>query len=372
MQSKGISGPRILHLASLVTPLCETTTGGAERFLMSLAAAQAALGLDVTIAALPGSILPPGVKLIAATGERVRGIDIGRDYFAQPLSANEIRELSDGERRSYGALIEDLKTSASRFDIVHNHAYDLLLFEQLPTLDLPIVHTLHMAPILPWISKALRARRTDRSTTFVTCSRRAAAMYLERCGVLSEVIYPPIECLRIDPPQPQREGFIWIGRISPEKGLHIALELAVRQAKQALTVIGAPYDQSYFREQIEPQLHSPLVRYLGALPHAKVLEEMRRAEAMVCPILWEEPFGMAVAEALSCGTPVITFRRGAMPEIVEHGITGLIVDTPEEMLEALPAAVNLNRQCCMQSVRERFLPERCAFEYNRIYAGILS
>ena len=126
---------------------------------------------------------------------------------------------------------------------------------------------------------------------------------------------------------------VFLGRIEEIKGPHLAIEVA-RRAQIPLIIAGnVPTEhEGFFREKIEPHIDGDSVRYVGPVDDAQKNVLLGRAHALLMPILWEEPFGIVMAEAMACGTPVIGFRRGAVPEVVDHGVTGFVVDHVDEMV----------------------------------------
>jgi glycosyltransferase involved in cell wall biosynthesis len=131
-------------------------------------------------------------------------------------------------------------------------------------------------------------------------------------------------------------------------------------------------DEEYFREAIMPLLNGPDVEFIGEInEHAKTAF-LGGALALLFPIDWPEPFGLALIEAMACGTPVLAFRRGSVPEIVDEGVTGYIVDTPEEAIAALPDVLSLDRRTVRRRFEERFSAERMARDYLKVYHSLLN
>jgi glycosyltransferase involved in cell wall biosynthesis len=165
---------------------------------------------------------------------------------------------------------------------------------------------------------------------------------------------------------------VFFSRISKEKRPDLAVEVAKRTGLP-LKIAGKvdPVDRSYFLEEIEPLFEHPLVEYLGEMGEEKV-ELLRDAMALIFPIDWPEPFGLVMIEAMACGTPVITRPCGSAPEVVQHGRTGFIVDTVEEMAEAVKRVDRLSRKHCVETVQERFSVEAMTAKYLAAYEKILN
>jgi glycosyltransferase involved in cell wall biosynthesis len=160
----------------------------------------------------------------------------------------------------------------------------------------------------------------------------------------------------------------FIGRISPEKRLDRAIAIARRTGlplKIAAKVDRV--DRDYFNEEIEPLIQGPLIEYIGEIGDAEKSAFLGDAIALLFPIDWPEPFGLAMIEAMACGTPVIAFRCGAVPEVIDVGTTGFVVDTIEEAIACVSRAQRLDRRRIRQVFEQRFTAARMAQDYCRIY-----
>ncbi len=176
------------------------------------------------------------------------------------------------------------------------------------------------------------------------------------------------------PPTRRDEGFLLhLGRFAPEKGTHLAIDAAIA-AKMPIVVAGRvhekPEDQAYFDTELVPRLNLPGVMLGGEADPRRKLSLLQQARAVLCPILWEEPFGLIAIEAMLTGTPVIGFARGAFPEIIDDGITGILVSDVQEMTRAIGLAAHLDRETCAARAREMFSRERMAQDYERIFESI--
>lgn len=165
-----------------------------------------------------------------------------------------------------------------------------------------------------------------------------------------------------------------VGRLVPSKGTSLAIEVA-RRAGLPLVIVGGvsvdlPESREYYEREIAPRVDGSSVRLFADLPNSKVLELMSRARALLFPILWEEPFGMVVAEALAAGTPVVATPRGSLPELVEPGITGFLESGAEKLADAVERAGSLDRRRCRKSACERLDYRRMAAEYEALYESL--
>jgi glycosyltransferase involved in cell wall biosynthesis len=175
------------------------------------------------------------------------------------------------------------------------------------------------------------------------------------------------------PVEPHRGDYLFfLGRLSPDKGCHRAIEVA-NEAGVPLKIAGKMHDAAekyYFETEVRPRL-GERVEYLGEVSHGEKVDLLQNARATLFPIQWEEPFGLVMIESMACGTPVIATRRGAVPEVVDDGRGGIIVDDHREMVAALAAADDLDPLDCRRYVEERFSPERMVREYEAAYRAVL-
>jgi glycosyltransferase involved in cell wall biosynthesis len=179
--------------------------------------------------------------------------------------------------------------------------------------------------------------------------------------------------LSLYPFRPQRGDYLlFLGRMSPDKGAHRAVAIAM-EAGLPLKIAGKmrePKEEEYFREFVEPHLGSG-IEWLGEVTHGQKVELLQHARATLFPIEWEEPFGLVMIESMACGTPVIATRRGAVPEVIEHGRSGIIVDDYRIIPAALEEADRIDPVECRRYVEERFSPLRMVRDYVRAYEAAL-
>jgi glycosyltransferase involved in cell wall biosynthesis len=170
------------------------------------------------------------------------------------------------------------------------------------------------------------------------------------------------------------DGYLsFLGRISPEKAPDRAIEIA-RRARLPLRIAAKvdPVDREYFESKIVPLLKDPSIEFIGEIGEADKAEFLGNALALLFPIDWPEPFGMVLIEAMANGTPVIAFGRGSVPEIIEDGVSGFIVDDIESAAAAVPRALRLDRKAIRRRFDERFTAERMARDYVALYERVLA
>src|SRR5215217_1707920 len=176
--------------------------------------------------------------------------------------------------------------------------------------------------------------------------------------------------LSLYPAKPHRGDYLlFLGRFSPDKGAHRAIAVAI-ELGLPLKMAGKnrePKERQYFAEFIEPHVGHGGIEYLGEVTHGEKVELLQEARATLFPIEWEEPFGLVMVESMACGTPVIATRHGAVPEVIEHGVSGVIVDSYRAMVAALDQADALDPLECRRYVEDRFAPERMVGDYLDAY-----
>jgi glycosyltransferase involved in cell wall biosynthesis len=256
------------------------------------------------------------------------------------------------------------------FDVVHDHT-GLLGLALGSLLETPLVHTVHgpltghpgqlyeqivrMAPKTHLVSLSLNQRRPKPDLPWLANVPNAL-----------ELSYYPFAPARGD-------YLLFLGRMSPDKGAHRAVSIAL-EADMPLKIAGKcaePAEQEYFDTFVRPHLGDGR-EYVGEVSHGDKVELLRCARATLFPIEWEEPFGLVMIESMACGTPVIASRWGAVPEVIRHGETGIIVDDWSDIRGALEAAAALDPATMRREVEERFTPERMVADYVAAYEAALA
>jgi len=259
--------------------------------------------------------------------------------------------------------LRDLLAEAGSFDLVPAHCASLVPFAQM--LDRPMVYTLHHH----FRADLARLYQAHPEVTYVSISRRQ--LQLSGPFPRSAVIHHGIDPDRYRLGRPRADVVAFLGRLSQVKGPHTAVDVA-RLAGLKLRVGGRAHeeDRAYFTAEVAWRLRQDHVEYLGELAHEPKVALLSTARALLFPVDWEEPFGLVAIEALLCGCPVIAFGRGAVPEIVEEGVTGFVARDPEHMAELLhgPASVQrFDRVRCRERAAQRFSAERMIGDYLALY-----
>ena len=165
------------------------------------------------------------------------------------------------------------------------------------------------------------------------------------------------------------DDLLFFGRIHPDKGAGEAIR-AARAVGRKLVMCGLVQDEGYHQREVEPFIDGQTVEYRGVIGGDERLRALGQAKGLLHLIGFDEPFGLSVVEAMACGTPVIAYRRGSMPELIDHGVTGFLVDSFEEAVAAIDRLGEIDRQACRRAVEERFTVDRMADEYLALYRRI--
>jgi len=256
--------------------------------------------------------------------------------------------------------------SSEEFDIIHSHL-DFLAFPVARRCSSPVVTTIHGRLDLPELSPVYR-EFSEHPLVSISDAQRGPVAWANWLGTVYHGLPPDLYRF-----QPQAGRYLaFLGRIAPEKCPDQAIRLA--QAVGIPLRIAAkvdPADQEYFHAKIEPLLDDPLVEFLGEISDAEKNDFLGDALALVCPYDWPEPFGLVLIEALACGTPVLAYRRGSIPEIIEQGVTGLISDNLQDMIASAKQVRNLDRGRCRKAFEERFTVQRMVRDYLSLYETLL-
>lgn len=248
---------------------------------------------------------------------------------------------------------------SAEFDLVHNHLdwLPLAFAEHCRAPMLTTIHGFSGAGILPAYARARSAY-----VSISDSDRSAALDYVA-------TVYHGIDFDALPFAPDKGSGLVAFGRVHPDKGTHTAIEIA-RLAGRSLTICGIVQDQRYFDEQVAPHIDGEQVRYLGSVGPQRRAEVLGASAALLHPIAFDEPFGLSVVEAMACGTPVIAFRRGSMPEVVDEAVTGFIVDTVEAAVAAVARAETLDRAACRGRAQQRFSADRMVSDYIDVYRAL--
>ncbi|MEO8510360.1 MAG: glycosyltransferase [Chloroflexota bacterium] len=349
---------RVALVASLVSPLRAAEANGPHAVIVDLARGLGARGHQVTVYAAEGSVAD-GINLCQIPVDPVAAAASLR-MGAATVSGTGTTVATDALDRAFGRLFDRLRHD--RPDVVSQHAYDAAAIDLAE--DLPVLHTLHLAPIDDAVVRAARSTRAPLATVSHT-----ARFAWRNAGV------PELAVLRNGVPDrgPVDGALVPValiaGRISPEKGTDIAIRVA-RRAGLAPLVVGDAYDTEYFARQVQPLLRPR--EWIGPVPRAELSALMARCAVLLMPVRWDEAFGLVAAEAQMAGCPVVAFRRGALPEVVEHGSGGWLVAPDDEpaLALAIAAARGLDRPSIRRRAQRKLGIERMVDAYERALTDV--
>jgi glycosyltransferase involved in cell wall biosynthesis len=339
---------KIAQIAPLMESVPPRLYGGSERIVSYLTDELVGLGHEVTLFASGDSV---------SRANLVRCVPI-----ALRLDAN-VRDPIP----YYMLMLDRVRELADEFDILHFHI-DQFHFPLFRPIANRTVTTLHGRQDLHDL-KPLYVGFSDMPLATISNAQRKP---IPNANFVATVYHGlPIHLLK--PTYKPEGGYLaFLGRISPEKRPDRAIRIA-----QALGIpirIAAKIDkvdEAYFRQEIAPLFNLPGVEYIGEIDERAKSAFLGEARALLFPIDWPEPFGLSMIEAMACGTPVLAFRCGSVPEIIDPGVTGLIVDTMDEAIRTLPAVLALDRRAVRQRFEQRFSATRMAKDYVGVYRAVL-
>jgi len=344
--------------------------------------------LRIAITADPYLPVPPklygGIERVIdflVRGLAARGHEV--TLFAHPESATAGRLVPYGAPPHFGArarLAELWQVGAGLWrdragiDLVHSFGRLAALLPVLAARGLPKIQS-YQRDLVPWRGVRVAARLAGDSIRFTACSssvyrdrpgRGAGAWHTVFNGVpIAKYDFVP----RVAPDAP----LVFLGRLEPMKGAHHAIAIA-RQSRRQLIIAGNRVEEGagarYFAERIAPALVGGQVTYLGPVDDTQKNDLLGAAAALLMPVEWEEPFGIVMAEALACGTPVIGFPRGSVPEVVRDGVTGYLCPTTDDAVSAVSRLDRLDRSAARADCQERFSDAAIVDAYERIYAEL--
>ena len=338
---------KIAQIAPLAESVPPKLYGGTERVVAYLTEELVRLGHDVTLFASADS--ETSAHLVAGAPHALR---------LDPRVSDPLAHLT--------LMIEQVRRRAHEFDVLHFHIENLHLPVFRP-MARKTVTTMHgrldgpgLEPLyrefgeMPLVSISDSQRRPLPSANWV------GTVYH---GLAREVC--PFN------PAPRGNYFAFLGRVSPEKGLERAIEIALR-AKVRLRIAAKVdrADEDYFNARIKPLLQQPGIEFVGEVNEAQKPAFLGNALALLFPIDWPEPFGLAMIEAMSCGTPTIAWRNGSVPEVIDEGRTGCIVGSIDEAVAAVASAARLDRLAVRERFEERFSAARMAHDYLAVYRAL--
>ncbi len=313
-----------------------------EQIASNIAEGLVKRGLDVTLFATGDSVTTGKLEAICK-----KGYEEDRTQDAKVLECLHISNLME---------------KASGFDIIHNH-FDFLPLTYSGLIKTPIITTIHGFSSQKIIPVYKKYNATSHYVSISNADRSPELKYLA-------TVYNGIDTSDFEFVPVPDDYLLYFGRIQHDKGTAEAIEIA-KSSNCRLFIAGIIQDENYYREKIEPQLNEQVV-YIGHAGPEKRKELLGKATALLHPINFNEPFGLSVAEAMLCGTPVIAFNKGAMPELIKPNETGFLVNNVDEAITAVNQISQIARENCHQWAGSMFSAEKMVDDYLKLYQQILA
>ena len=341
---------KIAQIAPLIESVPPRLYGGTERIVSYLTEELVRQGHDVTLFASGDS--QTSARLHACCAEALRLNPSVRDPIPY-----------------YMTMLDSVHRMSDQFDILHFHIdqFHFPLFNRGPNLTLTTLHGRQDLSDLQYLYRSFPSM----PVVSISNSQRTPIPEANFAGTVLHGL--PSNLLKPRANLRGREYLAFLGRISPEKRVDRAIRIA--QAVGLPLKIAAKVDradQEYFKTEIEPLLQKPGIEFIGEIDEIAKEQFLGDAAALLFPIDWPEPFGLVMIEAMACGTPVIAFRQGSVPEVIDDGITGAIVNSEEEAIAAMPMVLGLDRSAIRRRFEERFSVRRMALDYTDIYQHLIA
>ena len=338
---------RIAMLSPPWIPVPAPGYGGIEEVVRLLCDGLTARDCDVTLFAPPGSESPADVVAVLED--------------THPDAIEHARFEADHTARAFAAI----DAAGEAYDVIHDHT-GFVALAMADRIGVPLVHTLH-GPFDEDTTRFYAAH--GRKATIVAISQAQPDDAPPDMGG-GQVVHNPIDVGEWPFAAEKDEALLWIGRMSPDKGPHRAIA-AARTAGAPLILAGPvqPGQEAYFAEEVEPCVGRDGIEYVGEADGEAKRELYTRARALLMPIRWPEPFGLVMVEALACGTPVIAYPEGSVPEVVRDGETGYVVDDEDAMAAAIGRLDRIDPAACRRDCGERFGVDAVVDGYLEVYRG---
>ncbi len=358
---------KIAIMAPLVTAIREPQRGGSQAFVSDLARGLTDRGHDVHVYAASGSQIP-GVTVV----------DTGVD--PESLAATLYRASEAGGPDSSPGAASAAQTAFSaaydlarqtRYDVIHNHAFDAPAVRLATTMSAPVLHTLHLPPDDAVAAALHQAAGSGWPPALATVSEFQARAWRTVLPI-DAVLLPCVPTAAIPWSPARGSGAVFAGRLSPEKGVAEAVDIA-GTAGIPIEVYGDTYDHNYAQMNIGPLAGRQGVTVHPAVPRAALWDVMARAAVVLYPAMWDEPFGMAAAEAQACGTPVVAFRRGGLTEVIADEVTGFLVQPGDiqAAADAVARAAGISRARCRRHAEDNLDLDQSLDAHERLYRRVV-
>ena len=325
-------------------------------------------GIELVVALLADGLRQAGdrVTLLAAEGSQPEAIALAPPSWHADLGGPDerMRELT------YASRVAATLAQLEGVDVIHDHCGFATLVAACAANVAPVVHTVHGD--IPEAYATFYSSTVDRAgLVAISEAQRRTLPDLPWIGTVHNAV--DVENLLVTPTQ-KVPFLLCLARICPDKGQHLAIEVA-RRAGMRLVLAGkveaTPEATEYFKREVEPFIDGVRVLHFDNVAGDEKARLLARAYALLAPLQWDEPFGLALVEAMASGTPVIAIGRGAAPELVTDGTTGFLVNDVDGMVRAVSRVADLQPSACAAATRARFSPSVMASSYRRIYERLM-
>lgn len=339
---------RIGVLTHIKFPICQPFAGGLEAFTHDVTLGLRARGHQVTLFAKGGSAAE--LEAVAVPDEDLcRHASLSSAYVA--------------EHHAYLKLMQGIDDYG--FDVIFNNSLHYVPVTMASVIRTPMLTVLHTPPFFEMVNALRGERQRGRFSTLSAANARSWGEVVKRCAVIPN----GIDLNAWQPAPSVGEHALWFGRLVPDKGAHLAID-AARQAGITLRLAGQAVDEVYFKQQIQPRL-GPGVEYIGHLQRPELTAQLSSAAVALVTPCWEEPFGLVVAEALACGTPVVAFERGAMADLISEEVGCLVpANDVAALAAAIPLALGKSRQACRARAEANWSHERMLERYETLLSEV--
>ncbi|RZK80087.1 MAG: glycosyltransferase family 4 protein [Pedobacter sp.] len=312
-----------------------------EQMASNLTEGLVAAGLDVTLFATGDSITKGTLDAVIPVG-----YEEDRDQDAKVVECLHISNLME---------------KASQFDLIHNH-YDFLPLSFSGLIKTPLITTIHGFSSEKILKVYQKYNHLGHYVSISDANRHPSLNYLA-------TVYNGLQTEEFSFNDKPQDYLLFFGRIHPDKGTAEAIQIAIA-AKRKLIIAGIIQDEGYFNDKVKPFLNAD-IEFIGSAGPEKRNELLQNAAALLHPIGFEEPFGLSVAESMLCGTPVIAYNKGSMPELINDKVTGFLVTNVQEAVSAVESLGKIDRATCRKWAIEKFSKEKMVEDYISLYHQIL-
>jgi len=348
---------KIAIIAPPFTPLVSQKQRGTERIIQEMINGLSKKGHKITLFGA-GKYKGPA-KFIQIFKKTITEIKIDTKFV-------ESSRLLRIENAYLAKVMKEIIKKEEEFDIIFNHSRGGYLFLPLSLyIKTPLVNILHL-PIFKELAEVFSSYKKPNVIT-ISNSQRKGFLNINYLAT----IYNGINISEFEFNKKPKNYFLYLGTMGEHKNPEDAI-LAVKKAKVKLILAGGKKREPYFSKIIKPLIDGKQIEYLGEVSDKKRIELLKYAKGLLFPIKWPEPFGLVMAEAMACGTPVIAYPNGAVPEVIKDKETGFIVKNIQEMTKAIKNIDEINREKCRKRVEKNFSTEKMVNEYEKIYYQILN